>query len=185
MFSASGDSTIKAINLRLNSVEKTLREHNLEVYQILSCPEEKYLYSASRDKQIIVWDTSSYEVLHKFVGHNSSINYISLNASNTKLFSASDDHTIGVWDISYNDNVINYLNYIQKNINNKLAIKNFINFLKIQGFCNHNLFILFCYFDNEEILIDYLKVHGLKRNDSSIAELIQILNELDKKKDTK
>jgi len=57
-----------------------------------------YLITASRDKTLKIWDVVSGKEIRSLIGHEHTVNGVSLNG--TTLASSSADKTVRVWDIT-------------------------------------------------------------------------------------
>lgn len=180
LFSASSDFTVIVWNLRSLEIEKILIGHSLEVNKILldNLEQKQYLFSASNDKTIIVWDISNFQMLFTIEGHYSSIVNLTINEDSTKLFSCSEDGTIGIHPLTYNNRILNFLNFIQLNMHNNLAFHILLELLKSQCFINHNLFLLFCYFNDPFVIANYIEYFGFRKQEGAMKELLETINRL-------
>ena len=89
---------IIAINLSTKGIAHLLGHHGL----VLSvCSNKTFLFSASYDRDILVWNIDTLKPIKKLSGHTGSVR--SLCLSDTYLFSGSSDTTIRVWDYYSND----------------------------------------------------------------------------------
>ena len=76
-----------------------LDHHSDEVWFVDFSHDGSKLATTSRDKTIVVYDTSTFTVLHKFTGHEGEVSYVSWSPDDTKLISCSHDSKARVWDI--------------------------------------------------------------------------------------
>lgn len=60
----------------------------------------QFVVSASRDKTLKLWDVTSGQVLHTFVGHDNWVRDFVFHPSGKTLISVSDDKTMRVWDLA-------------------------------------------------------------------------------------
>src|SRR5262249_61915270 len=58
-----------------------------------------YVISGSRDKVLKLWDSSSGQCLHTFVGHDNWVRGAVLHPSGKYMLSASDDKSMKIWDL--------------------------------------------------------------------------------------
>ncbi|KAJ2718767.1 Lissencephaly-1 [Coemansia sp. Benny D115] len=59
-----------------------------------------FIISGSRDKTLRLWDTTSAQLLHTFVGHDDWVRDFVVHPSGKTLISVSDDKTMRVWDLA-------------------------------------------------------------------------------------
>lgn len=59
-----------------------------------------YIFSASTDKNVIIWDAGTCTRIKKLTGHQSIVNSLSTSRDQNKALvcSASDDKTVRIWD---------------------------------------------------------------------------------------
>jgi WD40 repeat protein len=81
------------------ALDKTLKGHSSYVNYLIFSPDGQYLFSASADKLIKIWDVSTGKEISNLQGHTSSVNYLTISPDGQKLYSASADKTIKIWDI--------------------------------------------------------------------------------------
>jgi WD40 repeat protein len=79
---------------------QTLEGHSNRVSSVVFSHDSTKLASASSDKTVKVWDTSSGACLHTLEGHSHLVSSVAFSHDSTKLASASYDKTIKVWDAS-------------------------------------------------------------------------------------
>jgi WD40 repeat protein len=98
--SLSTDRTIKLWNITAEvTLIHTLKGHNGTVRSVCFSADGKLLSSASNDKTVGVWETTSGRKLHMLQGHTRSVNDAVISANGTKLASASNDKTVRLWDV--------------------------------------------------------------------------------------
>ncbi|KAJ1933111.1 hypothetical protein FBU59_006145, partial [Linderina macrospora] len=59
-----------------------------------------FVMSAARDKTLRLWDVSSGQLLHTFVGHDDWVRDFVFHPSGKAMISVSDDKTMRVWDLA-------------------------------------------------------------------------------------
>ncbi|TIA91616.1 hypothetical protein E3P99_01022 [Wallemia hederae] len=60
----------------------------------------KYVATASRDKSIKIWDTTTYQCIHTLNGHDNWVKSILFHPAGTHLLSSSEDKSIKIWDLT-------------------------------------------------------------------------------------
>jgi len=58
-----------------------------------------YAISGSRDKSLRLWDLTTQQCIHTFVGHDNWVRSACFHSSGKFIISSSDDKTIKVWSI--------------------------------------------------------------------------------------
>lgn len=79
---------------------QTLEDHSDAVVSVVFSYDSNLLASASWDKVVKLWDTSSGECLQTLKGHSRSIYSATFSHDSTLLASASWDKTVKLWDTS-------------------------------------------------------------------------------------
>jgi WD40 repeat protein len=79
---------------------QTLEGHISGVSSVAFSHDSARLASASHDKTVKLWDTSSGECLQTFEGHSSAVSSVAFSHDSARLASASDDKTVKLWDTS-------------------------------------------------------------------------------------
>ena len=75
-----------------------LEEHSDEVFHVRFSPDGTKLASASMDKTAIIYDTSTFAILHKLKEHSKEVTSVAWSPDSTKLISCSKDSKARVWD---------------------------------------------------------------------------------------
>ena len=75
-----------------------LEEHSDEVFHVRFSPDGTKLASASMDKTAIIYDTSTFSVLHKLRDHGKEVTSVAWSPDSSKLISCSKDSKARVWD---------------------------------------------------------------------------------------
>lgn len=77
--------------------------HDGWVYDVISSPDGKTLFSASQDVSIRGWDTSTGECNQIFRGHTSAVTCLAFDPSTSTLYSGSEDETVRGWKLVTSD----------------------------------------------------------------------------------
>lgn len=88
------NNDVVAINCRTGNI-KHLFGHEKSVMSV--CANEKFLFSASFDKNIVVWDIASLDPVKILSGHEGCVKSVCLTAE--RLFSGSTDGTVRIWSL--------------------------------------------------------------------------------------
>jgi WD40 repeat protein len=75
-----------------------LEEHTDEVFHVRFSPDGSKLASASMDKTAIIYDTTSFEIIHKLKDHGKEVTSVAWSPDSSKLISCSKDSKARVWD---------------------------------------------------------------------------------------
>jgi WD40 repeat protein/energy-coupling factor transporter ATP-binding protein EcfA2 len=78
----------------------TLGGHANHVNGVSFSPDGKMLASASSDKTVKLWDTSTGKQIKTLSGHTNPVNGVSFSPDGNMLASASRDNTVKLWDTS-------------------------------------------------------------------------------------
>lgn len=78
-------------------VDEDLYEKYL--YTLAISKDEKYIYAAGDNINILKFDINTLELITELFGHSNYINKILNDNSGDYLFSASDDHSVKIWDL--------------------------------------------------------------------------------------
>jgi len=115
--SASNDQTIRVWNIATKECKIELTEHNHVIESVCWAPSKSiqsihdgtgtdgkslpgpFLASASRDKEIKIWEVNTGVCLFTLVGHDNWVREILFHPGGNYLLSCSDDKTIRTWDI--------------------------------------------------------------------------------------
>jgi WD40 repeat protein len=78
----------------------TLGGHANSVNEVSFSPDGTMLASASADKMLKLWDTSTKKEIKTLIGHTNSVNGVSFSPDGIILASAGADNTVKLWNIS-------------------------------------------------------------------------------------
>ena len=105
----SPDGTVLAIGLKTGEIQLwdwaagiksvSLTGHTKTINRILFS-QNGFLFSASADQHIIVWDLKSNRILHDISAHSRAVNDIAITSDARILVSCSDDRLIRVWNLA-------------------------------------------------------------------------------------
>ncbi|KAG4107911.1 WD40 repeat-like protein [Neocallimastix lanati (nom. inval.)] len=77
-----------------------LKGHSGAILEVDWSQDEKFIYSASTDKTVGVWDALTGERLKRMKGHQNIVNSVCASStSNDTLVTSGDDNLINIWDI--------------------------------------------------------------------------------------
>ena len=77
-----------------------LGDHSAEVWYLEFSHDGSKLATASQDGSIMVYETTSFKVLHKLVQHGREVTYATWSPDDTKLISCALDRKARVWDVT-------------------------------------------------------------------------------------
>ncbi|EXM16382.1 hypothetical protein V3481_010651 [Fusarium oxysporum f. sp. vasinfectum] len=75
-----------------------LKGNGNAVYSVSFSPDGQYLASASRDKTIRIWDTTTGNCQATLEGHGDVVQSVAFSPDGQYLASGSEDETIKIWD---------------------------------------------------------------------------------------
>lgn len=76
-----------------------LEEHSDEVWHVRFSPDGTKLASASKDKTAIIYDTTTFEVLHRLTEHGREVTSLAWSPDSSKLITCSKDSRAKVWTV--------------------------------------------------------------------------------------
>uniref|UniRef100_A0A914XLW6 Lissencephaly-1 homolog n=1 Tax=Plectus sambesii TaxID=2011161 RepID=A0A914XLW6_9BILA len=100
--SCSADMTIKLWDFSTNTYEclRTMHGHDHNVSSVTFVPSGDHLLSASRDKQIKMWEVATGYCVRTFVGHRDWVRMVRVYQDGSLLASCSNDQTVRVWVVA-------------------------------------------------------------------------------------
>ena len=98
LVSGATDEICSLINLRKSQEIGNLIEHEGAITE-LEFYKNKFLFSASEDQTICVWNMSSVNCDKKLKGHKQSISSIAVHPTGKLLLSAGRDKTVRTWNL--------------------------------------------------------------------------------------
>jgi len=100
LISGSRDKSIKIWNSLNGTLLATLTGHDNWVRSLAVHNNSKYLYSASDDKSLRVWDLEKMRPLRKIQeAHSHFVSSVAFNPSYLVLATGSVDTTVKIWDL--------------------------------------------------------------------------------------
>ncbi|MEO6851965.1 MAG: WD40 repeat domain-containing protein, partial [Mucilaginibacter sp.] len=76
---------------------KTLIGHTMPVFTVQYAPDGSYLASGSRDAQVKIWDSTSFELIKNIPAHLFAVNHIAFHPDKPYFATASMDKSIKIW----------------------------------------------------------------------------------------
>ncbi|PIA55623.1 hypothetical protein AQUCO_00700140v1 [Aquilegia coerulea] len=98
-FYTGGPFTVSSDDSSNASIKSTIEGDSLKVTALVLSPDDKYLFTASHSKQIMVWDLSTLKCLRSWKGHEGPVMSMTCDSSGGLLATAGSDRKVLVWDI--------------------------------------------------------------------------------------
>lgn len=76
-----------------------LSQHTDEVWYLEFSHDGTKLATTSKDHTVIIYETGSYNVIHKLMEHRGSVGYAAWSPDDSKLLTCSMDHMARLWDV--------------------------------------------------------------------------------------
>jgi WD40 repeat protein len=93
--------SFEASHAQSTKIETALQRGHSEAIKTLAFhPNGKYIFSAGRDKSIIMWQLSTGRQIRTFLGHTSTINCLAISLDGNTMVSGGSDNKAIVWDIN-------------------------------------------------------------------------------------
>lgn len=77
-----------------------LDEHQDEVWFLQFSYDGKKIATASKDKKVIIYDTTSFKPLHVLSDHTEPVAYVSWSPDDARLVTCSQDNKVKIWNTS-------------------------------------------------------------------------------------
>ena len=77
-----------------------LDSHSDEVWYLKFSHDGTKLATASKDRTVLIYETRTFNVLHRFTDHDKEVTYITWSPDDSKLISCSMDNKARVWEVS-------------------------------------------------------------------------------------
>ena len=90
--------------LQLNGQGKGIKTvvqkgHEAVVKAAIYSPDGQYLFTASRDQTVKMWEVVTQREVRDYVGHKSTVNDLRLSADGQLMATSSADRTAAIWDV--------------------------------------------------------------------------------------
>ena len=76
-----------------------LNQHSNEVWSCQFSHDGRRLATASQDRNVFIYDTSTFKVLHKSMEHGAAVSYICWSPDDSELLTCSMDQKARVWSV--------------------------------------------------------------------------------------
>uniref|UniRef100_A0A3B3VW93 WD repeat domain 31 n=1 Tax=Poecilia latipinna TaxID=48699 RepID=A0A3B3VW93_9TELE len=97
--SGGSDQAVVVYDWKQGQMCQSFQGHNREVTKVLCYPGSTWIFSASRDKTVLMWDLNQGdEPIQEFCGHELVVNGIAISPGR-KLCTGSRDNWMCLWDI--------------------------------------------------------------------------------------
>lgn len=93
------DDKIKIVDSSNASIKSTIEGDSQIVTALALSPDDKFLFSASHSRQIMVWDLSTSKCVKSWKGHEGPAMGMACDASGGLLATAGADRKVLVWDV--------------------------------------------------------------------------------------
>ncbi|KAG5840267.1 WD repeat-containing protein 31 [Anguilla anguilla] len=98
--SGGSDQAVVVYNWRAGKLHRSLQAHTKEVTKVKCVSGTNLIFSASRDKTVLMWDLYSGEKpLQEFCGHELVVNGLDVSPDVSKICTGSRDNSMCLWDI--------------------------------------------------------------------------------------
>lgn len=77
-----------------------LSQHSDEVWFLEFSHDGTMLATTSQDRSVIIYNTTSFELLHRLSEHEGAVTYVTWSPDDSKLVSCSMDHKAKLWDVT-------------------------------------------------------------------------------------
>lgn len=78
-----------------------LKGHHDEVWYLKYSNDGRKLASTSKDKTVVIYDTTTYKVLHQLDDHDSGVTHLAWSPDDTKIITccAQQENSARIWDV--------------------------------------------------------------------------------------
>lgn len=83
-----------------------LNQHTDEVWYLEFSHDGTKLATASRDRSIIIYDTRTFNVIHRLEDHGGPVAFAAWSPDDTKLISCCQDCKARLWDVEVSDYIV-------------------------------------------------------------------------------
>ncbi|XP_054629027.1 WD repeat-containing protein 31 isoform X2 [Dunckerocampus dactyliophorus] len=98
--SGGTDQAVVVYDWKQGHVCQSFQGHNREVTKVVCYPGSTWIFSASRDKTVLMWDLNQGdEPIQEFSGHELVVNGLAVSPDGRKLCTGSRDNWMCLWDI--------------------------------------------------------------------------------------
>ncbi|XP_075435330.1 WD repeat-containing protein 31 isoform X2 [Ascaphus truei] len=98
--SGGKDKTVVVSNWRTGTALKKFVGHDREVTKVACVFGSNHLFSASRDKTVLMWDLhGKLGTAQKFLGHHLIVTGLAVSPDSAQLLTGSRDNTLCKWDV--------------------------------------------------------------------------------------
>ncbi|XP_033946363.1 WD repeat-containing protein 31 [Pseudochaenichthys georgianus] len=98
--SGGSDQAVVVYDWKQGRMCQTFQGHNREVTKVVCYPGSTWIFSASRDKTVLMWDLNQGdEPIQEFCGHELVVNGLAISPEGRKLCTGSRDNWMCLWDI--------------------------------------------------------------------------------------
>ncbi|XP_008335640.1 WD repeat-containing protein 31 isoform X2 [Cynoglossus semilaevis] len=98
--SGGSDQVVVVYDWKQGSMCQSFQGHNREVTKVVCYPGSTWIFSASRDKTVLMWDLNQGdEPIQEFCGHELVVNGVAVSPDGRKLCTGSRDNWMCLWDI--------------------------------------------------------------------------------------
>uniref|UniRef100_A0A8C9YUT4 WD repeat domain 31 n=3 Tax=Sander lucioperca TaxID=283035 RepID=A0A8C9YUT4_SANLU len=98
--SGGSDQAVVVYDWKQGRMCQSFQGHNREVTKVVCYPGSTWIFSASRDKTVLMWDLNQGdEPIQEFCGHELVVNGLAISPDGRKLCTGSRDNWMCLWDI--------------------------------------------------------------------------------------
>lgn len=124
IISGSWDKTIKVWDAVEFKEIKKLSGHSDHVRSVTISPDDKFIYSASRDNSIKIWTNgidNEYREIKTLTGHSSGVYTVVVSSDGKTIYSGSFDGSIKAWRVGEYNDMKTLTNHIPPDSNNLIS----------------------------------------------------------------